>query len=211
MPFGFPSHQGLIAPLWRNWPDRFSVLGLWVGAIVPDVVDGFENIAVRGYFQQWIGHSLIGASAIGVPVGLVLTWVVRRSARGFATTRGSGTVRDTVRRVATWIRAVDISTGATSSPRRLGVKALSVWIGALSHVFFDLFSHEHSRLLWPLARDPEWLGAWWSTAWFRVSVPGYPDYPIGPHFVGWLLLSLAGAVMFFRWPPRPRDGQNTET
>ena len=207
MPFGFPSHQGLIAPLWRNWPNRFSVLGLWVGAIVPDVVDGMENIAVRGYFQQWIGHSLIGASAIGVPVGLALTWIVRRSARRFATARGSGTVR----RVATWILAVDNSEVASSPARRLAIEALSVWIGALSHLFFDLLSHERSRLLWPLARDPEWLGAWWSTAWFHVSVPGYPDYPIGPHFVGWLLLSFAGAVMFLRWPPRTRDRQNTPT
>ena len=140
-------------------------------------------------------------------MGLGLTGMVRRSARRFATAWGSGTVW----RVATWIRAVDNSKVATSPARRLGIEACSVWIGALSHLFFDLLSHERSRLLWPLARDPEWLGAWWSTAWFRVSVPGYPDYPIGPHFVGWLLLSFAGAVMFFRWPPRTRDPQNTHS
>ena len=34
------------------------------------------------------------------------------------------------------------------------------------------------------------------------AVPGYPDYPIGWHFVAWVLLSIAGIVMFVRWPPR---------
>ena len=54
MPIAFPSHHGFLAPLWRRWPRRFSVLGLWVGAAVPDVIDGTENLAVRGHFQQWI-------------------------------------------------------------------------------------------------------------------------------------------------------------
>ncbi|HLQ38469.1 MAG TPA: hypothetical protein VK348_11750, partial [Planctomycetota bacterium] len=90
---------------------------------------------------------------------------------------------------------------------RLRFEAVSVWIGALSHVWFDLLSHERSRLLWPFATDPAWLGAWWRSAWFRVSAPGYPEYPIGPHFVGWLVLSIVGAVMFCRWPPRRRTAE----
>ena len=205
VPLGFPSHQGLIAPLWRIWPVHFSVLALWVGTVVPDVVDGFLSIAIRGHFQQWIGHSLVGATAVGVPVGLVLTLAVRLSTRRLANMPHAGRFRNTVQRVATWLRAVDKSTRARSFSQRVGSDALSVWIGALSHVFFDLLSHEQSRLLWPFSSDPAWLGAWWRTAWFHVSAPGYPDYPIGPHFVGWLVLSLAGAVMFFRWPPRAHD------
>ena len=98
MPFGFPSHQGLIAPLWRIWPDRFNVLALWVGTVVPDVVDGFENIAIRGQFQQWIGHSLVGATAVGVPVGLLLTSGVRVSTRRIVNMPHSGRVRGTGRR-----------------------------------------------------------------------------------------------------------------
>ena len=205
MPLAFPSHQGLIAPLWRVWPNRFSLLALWVGALVPDVVDGFENIAIRGHFQQWIGHTLIGASTIGVAVGLALTGVVRRSARRLASLQGDGAIRDSVRRIAKWTLVVDNPARTASFARRARFEAFSVWIGALSHVVFDALTHERSRLLWPFCRDPAWFGESWSSAWFHVSAPGYPDYPIGPHFVGWIVLSVAGAVMFFRWPPRPRD------
>ena len=203
MPLGFPSHQGLLAPLWRRWPASFSVLALWVGAIVPDVVDGAENIAVRGRFEQWIGHTLLGATVVGVPVGLLLTAAGRRAARRSAPATGGGPTLRALHRLAGWIRAID--NGALPRPAALRFDAFSVWIGALSHVFFDLLSHERSRLLWPFASDPAWFGEWWRRAWVRVSAPGYPDYPIGPHFVGWLALSLVGAVLFLAWPPRRRS------
>jgi hypothetical protein len=197
MPLGFPSHQGLLAPLWRCWPGRFSVLALWCGALVPDVVDGIESVAHRGHFQQWLGHTLLGATVLGVPAGLLLTALVRRAAR-----RGDASPLRWLRRAGTWTCRADNGSRAAPGLRRLSWEALSVWIGALSHVIFDLLSHEHSRLFWPFAEDPDWFGTWWRTAWFRVSVPGYDGYPIGPHFVAWLLLSIAGAVMFVRWPPR---------
>ena len=44
-------------------------------------------------------------------------------------------------------------------------------------------------------RIPVWLGTWWTSAWFHASVPGYPDYPVGPHFAGWLLLSALGLLV----------------
>jgi membrane-bound metal-dependent hydrolase YbcI (DUF457 family) len=204
MPLGFPSHQGLLAPLWRRWPDRFSIHALWVGAIVPDVIDGTENIVHRGHFQQWIGHSLLGALLVGVPVGLLLTAALRGAARRCARLRGSGVLARTSAWAAGFLLAVDNSNPAASSRQRLRFDAFAVWVGAWSHVAFDLPTHERARLLWPFADDPAWLGAWWSSAWFRVSAPGYPDYPIGPHFVAWLLLSAAGIVMFCRWPPRRR-------
>lgn len=194
MPFGFPSHQGLIAPLYRRWPDRFSVLGLWVGAIVPDIIDGAASLALRGHPGQWIAHSILGLMIVCVPIGLPITWLVRGLAR--ASSRSS---RATPKRLGVWLVGVD---NAKTWP----TEALSVWIGAISHVLFDLFTHEHSKLLWPwLQEDPPWFGAAWTATWFRVSPPGYPDYSIGPHFVAWTLLSIGGAVMFFRYPPRPHS------
>jgi hypothetical protein len=205
MPLAFPSHQGLLAPLWRRWPGRFAVLALWVGALVPDVVDGTENVAVRGRFEQWLGHSLLGATLVGVPVGLALTAALRRVARRLARVRARGRVSATLQRAAAFALAVDADGRPPRPAARVAADALAVWIGALSHLFFDLLSHERSRLFWPIADDPAWFGAWWRTAWFRVSAPGYPGYPIGPHFVSWLLLSVLGAVMFFRRPPRAGD------
>ena len=172
--------------------------------MVPDVIDGLESIAVRGYFQQSIGHPLLGATIVGVPLGLVLTWALRCGMQRLVKLDHTGGFPKVLGRVGRWTRSVDNRCGFESPGQRFGIETFSVWLGALSHVIFDLLSHERSRLLWPFAEDPAWLGSWWTSVWFRVSLPGYPDYPIGPHFVGWLVLSFAGAVMFFRWPPRAR-------
>jgi hypothetical protein len=201
VPVAFPSHQGLLAPLWRLWPDRFSILPLWIGALVPDVIDGTENIVFRGEFRQWIGHSLLGASLLGVPVTLVLTQALRRAIRWAGLRRTSSAPGRWTKQLALWLASQDNAGRAQPRGQRLRREAISAWIGAISHVIADMLTHEHSRLLWPFATDPYWLGRWWSSAWVHVSAPGYPDYPIGPHFVGWLVLSVAGAVMFFRWPP----------
>jgi len=105
-------------------------------------------------------------------------------------------------RLAT-IARIGVRTTSVDNARSWRVEAWSVWVGAVSHVGFDLFTHEHSKLLWPwLDEDPAWFGAAWTSTWFRVSPPGYADYSMGPHFVAWTLLSLGGAVMFFRFPPR---------
>lgn len=195
VPFGFPSHQGLLAPLWRRWPGSFSILGLWVGAIAPDLVDGTLSIALRGHPGQWMAHSILGLLALAVPIGLPLTWLVRRAARACASISGAG--------VRSWLRWLGVWTCGVDNGVSLRVEAFSVWIGAASHLLFDLFTHEHSKLLWPWRdEDPAWLGTGWTATWFRVSPPGYSGYSIGPHFVGWLILSAGGAVMFFRYPPR---------
>ena len=81
---------------------------------------------------------------------------------------------------------------------------LSVWIGALSHVVFDFVSHGNFLLLMPWYAPRDFFPAWWNARWFEVPMPGYPEaYPIGPHFVVWTLLSIVGAIMFFR--PRRAD------
>jgi hypothetical protein len=181
VPFGFPSHQGLLAPLWRRWPQRFSVVALWIGALVPDVIDGVTSIALRGRPGQWMGHSFVGLFAFCVPTGLALTFLARRVGARVA---------------PMWMRDVENASGGVV------FDATSIGIGALSHVVFDLVSHEHSMLLWPWAEDPLWFGPRWQATWFRVSPPGYADYSIGPHFVGWVFLSVVGAVLFFKYPPR---------
>src|SRR6185295_11868095 len=89
-----------------RWPGRFSDMALWCGAIVPDVVDGIGSFVLRGHFQQWLGHTLLGATVIGVPAGLLLTAFVRRVARWSSRMQG-GAVRRTLHRVGVWTCAVD--------------------------------------------------------------------------------------------------------
>lgn len=168
MPFAFPSHPGLIAPLWRRWPQRFDALGCAIGAMTPDVVDGILGV-LRGKLGQWYGHSLIGLVVLDVPAALLLVMLCARLPR----------LRDLPR-----------------AP--LGKLTFAVLVGALSHVLFDFVSHETFVLLLPWHAYERVFPAFWYTRWLELRTPFYRDaYPVGPHFTVWLVLSVVGAVMFF--------------
>lgn len=186
MPAVFPSHPGLLAPLWRRWPQRIAVLPLWIGAMAPDLIDGVINPLRHGELGHSAGHSLFGAVLIDVPFGVLLLAAVRWSVRWRRHSR-----------LGRYLLAVD-----GDGRMGLAADAAALALGALSHVFFDLISHPRAQLLWPFADDPDWFGSRWSTVWFRFSFPGYPNYPIGPFFIVWMLLTLLGAWMFVRYRPR---------
>lgn len=194
MPLAFPAHQGLLAPLWRRWPRGLAVLPLWVGAFVPDPIDGVIRMSRQGVLGQGIGHSLFGALIVDVPVGLLVVWGLRHLWRRLAQRR-SGRAQQ----LGSYLVAVDVR---LPGARGLLRDAAALLLGSVSHLLFDLFTHERAQLLFPFATDPPWLPSWWTGAWFRLSMPGYPDYPIGPHFVLWLLLSLVGTWLFVRCRPR---------
>lgn len=131
---------------------------------MPDVIESPASLVFRGHPGQWIAHSLFGLILACVPIGLPLTWLVRAMARLAAKSR-----------LAT-IARIGVRTTSVDNARSWRVEAWSVWVGAVSHVGFDLFTHEHSKLLWPwLDEDPAWFGAAWTSTWFRVSPPGYAD------------------------------------
>jgi hypothetical protein len=176
VPLAFPSHQGLIAPLWRRWPNRFDALALCVGAAAPDIVDGSRAL-VRGHLGQGIGHSLIGLVLLCLPSGIALTLILR----------------PIVSRMS-WLREI-----ATRGP--MASIATSVLAGAFSHLAFDFVSHDKFLWLLPWYENPNFFPAFWYARWAEIHTPFYDKpYPIGPHFVVWLTLSVVGAVMFFRRP-----------
>ncbi len=202
MPIAFPSHVGLVAPLARLWPERVSALELFVGSMIPDVVDGAMDVLFRGHLGQWMGHSAIGTLVFCVPVGLSVSWTLRSTARA-KDRRPATTPPSRSARLAKWVLSLDSGSKRASGPRRALFRASSVWLGALSHVFFDLISHHDSTLLWPWAPDPQWFFDAWYRAWFYVSPPGYPEYPIGLPFTMWLVLSGLGAWLFYRELVKP--------
>ncbi|HPO15838.1 MAG TPA: DUF4184 family protein [Candidatus Hydrogenedentes bacterium] len=194
MPFAFPSHQGLIAPLWRRWPGRFHVLGLCVGAATPDIVDGIMGPIFKGGLGQWLGHTLVGLFVFCVPVGILVTWLMAHS--------GNWLLKWTQKPWAIWYSTHLIEWN--SIPRRIVWKrwfvVFSVWLGALSHLFFDFISHGRFLWLYPWYEDKHFFPEWWYVAWFRLPLPGYREsYPVGPHLMVWLFLGILGAVMLF-WP-----------
>ncbi len=184
MPVAFPSHQGLILPVVRWFPGRIDVVALCVGAAMPDIVDG-AAWPFRGELGQWLGHSLLGLFAC-VPVGLALLWVARRHLP---------------RR---WLARLD--RGAPPSPT-LARASVSVGIGALSHLFFDLITHGNFRLLWPWYVNDHAFPAWWYHRWGSIPLPVYREpYPFAPHTIAWFVMTVLGAVIFVRHVRTPTRG-----
>jgi len=76
MPLAFPSHQGLILPLWKKYPNRINGVALCVGAAMPDIIDAIAW-PFRGELGQWLGHSLLGV-VVSAPFGLGLAFITRQ-------------------------------------------------------------------------------------------------------------------------------------
>lgn len=173
MPVAFPSHQGVILPLWRRFPRAIDGVAVSVGAAMPDVIDALAW-PYRGKLGQWMGHSLVGTLAC-VAVGVPLVLLCRRILP------------------ARWIANLD--RGAPDRPT-LGRMLLSLALGSLSHVFSDLVTHANCLLFWP-GPEPDIFPAWWSRAWTHVALPIYDEpYPIAPHWVSWALFTIGGAIAF---------------
>ena len=194
MPFGFPSHQGLIAPLWRRWPNAFDVPAMCVGAGMPDVVDACQ-IFIRGHFGQSVGHSLAGLAVLGMPLGLGLWALLHAGARRMPPlSNGHFPGRAWNLGLAAFARGVPPSQVLRKGPFLLW----SLWIGGFSHLLFDLISHGGFPWLMPWVPKIHIFPEWWYAVWTRVSLPGYESpYEIGPHFLVWMFLSIAGIVMLF--------------
>jgi hypothetical protein len=186
MPLAFPSHQGLVLPIWRRWPRAIDGVALSVGAAVNDLV---EVIAwpIRGELGQLAGHSFVGVVLFCVPLGLAITWALRRTR---------------------W----RILERLDAFPFEWKRAAWSVAIGALSHVVFDFFTHASFVVLWPWCVDADVFPSWWTTTWAHVQLFVYrKPYPIAPHTIAWAIASIVGAIMFFRCagsdPSRERAGR----
>lgn len=88
---------------------------------------------------------------------------------------------------------------------QLAFVALSVCVGAFSHLLFDFVSHGNFLWSYPWYAVPRFFPSWWYVEWFGIPVPGFREpYPFGPHFIVWLFLSLLGIVVLVR-PLRRRS------
>ena len=184
MPMTFPAHQGLILPVARRWPNSFNALALSVGAAMPDITDSVLGFSLNGYFKQWYGHALLGIFTLDLLGGLLITWLIAVFLRWFVKYAN-------LQRLPTFLRW----------PPRLSLWSFSVFVGILSHIGFDLISHDTNLLLYPWYEDPRWFPGWWYTAWFKI--PPLPifghSYSVGVHTAVWGLLTVIGIVSFFQF------------
>jgi hypothetical protein len=122
MPLVFPSHAAAVMPLkmWR--PRWFDGVALVVGSMAPDLP------YAMGAPLPTYGHTWVGLALWGVPLGLVATLLIRRSAPVIAA------------HLPGWWREY----GVLGQVRhRWHVTVLSAWIGAITHRLWDEVTHDH--------------------------------------------------------------------
>src|SRR5436189_745778 len=139
MPMTFPAHQGLILPVIRRRSNSLDPLALSVGAAMPDITDTILGFPLNGYFEQWYGHSLIGIFTLDLAGGVFITWLIAALVRRLQPLltkappprdpEGAGGSHAVLHRRA-----------------RLNLWSFSVFIGILSHIGFDLISHDTNLL-----------------------------------------------------------------
>lgn len=197
MPVTFPSHQGLILPVVRRWPNSFDALALSVGAAMPDITDSFLGFSINGYFKQWYGHALLGIFTLDLLGGLLITSLLANLFRRLLNYRYLSP------RMKAYIeRLLPQSDSATGRPRAdLRIWTFSMLVGILSHIGFDLISHDTNLLFYPWYENVHWLPNWWYTIWFEIqplSIFGR-TYSFGIFSIIWGLLSLIGIYFFIRF------------
>ena len=193
----FPAHQGLILPVVRRWPSSFDALALSVGAAMPDITDTILGFPLNGYFKQWYGHSLIGIFTLDFAGGLFITWLIAVLAG-----RLLKSVYIPKALQAFLPKASQTSNSAGGNVRdRLKLWSFSVMVGILSHIFFDLISHDTNLLLYPWYENLYWFPEWWYAIWFKtryLSMFGR-TYSVGVFSISWGLLTLIGSLLFLRF------------
>jgi hypothetical protein len=197
MPLTFPAHQGLILPVMRRWPGYFDALALSVGAAMPDISDSVLGFLLNGYFKQWYGHSMIGIFTLDLAGGLLITWLIVVIATRFLPYTSSNS------------HIAALTSMVLSWRTRSRLWSFSVLVGVLSHISFDLISHDTNLLLYPWYENARWFPAWWYTTWFVVRpLPMFgQSYSVGVFTVIWGLLSLLGVFWFVRFLSAKRENK----
>jgi hypothetical protein len=206
MPMTFPSHQGLILPVARKWPNSFDALALSVGAAMPDITDTVLGFLINGYFKQWYGHALIGTFTLDLLGGLCITRLIAVVAKRLSK------FTDFSPRLQRFLRkAPPISNpaeaGDSSHRAQLSLWSFSILVGILSHVGFDLISHDINLLFYPWHENVHWFPEWWYRIWFEIRpLPMFGhSYSVGVHSVIWGVLTFIGIILFFQFLGRKEN------
>ena len=131
MPFTF-AHPAAVLPLHRRWPRPFVLSALVIGSMAPDFAYLPPFLASRN-----LSHNLAGSVVFCVPVGFVVYLAFHLLLK----TPLTSLLPARLQRHA--LRALADSPRLPERP--LAVVLLSLWLGALSHLVWDAFTHEGTR------------------------------------------------------------------
>lgn len=189
MPFTYLSHQAPVLALKRRWPDRVDGTAMVFGSMAPD-----WPYAVHGTRLAFDAHAGWGFVLFCAPAALVAAAVLRRVAPVLFAYVPSPS-------------ALPLDRLRTLSRRGpgLAVSAASAFVGALTHVAWDLFTHNGS---WG-PRHIAWLRADALTALGRTlswaGVLQWTGHVVGAVVAAWLLSRLLTAADGTA-EPRPAGG-----
>jgi hypothetical protein len=164
VPATFPSHAAAAVPFKLWWPRRFDGVALVVGSAAPDMY-----YALNGYVVVPPTHNLAGLFWFALPVTLVATVLIRRSAPGIAAHLPER---------PQWLALRDY--GVLGRVRhRWYVTVYSALLGGLTHIVWDGFTHapiaQHGwgvRMI-PSLETPSWFGVpWWLFAQHFSTIVG---------------------------------------
>ncbi|MBV7434699.1 DUF4184 family protein [Cardiobacteriaceae bacterium TAE3-ERU3] len=149
MPFTF-AHPAAVLPLYRCRSLSFS--GLVVGAMAPDL-EYFIKLRLQGE----LGHSFWGLWYFDIPLGLLVLWLFQRVIRDSMLRHLPSCLQQRFAycyrqpwRHTSWLMLV-----------------FSIWLGAVTHVIWDSFTHVGRTSVWlPVLAQPSLFGASWP--WSRV-------------------------------------------
>jgi hypothetical protein len=75
--------------------------------------------------------------------------------------------------------------------KSLRLLSFSVFVGILSHIGFDLISHDTNLLLYPWVENAYWFPQWWYTIWIEITVLSAfgRTYSVGVFTIVWCMLT----------------------
>jgi hypothetical protein len=171
MPFTL-AHPIAALPLWKLSQKRLNLLGLMVGAIVPDMAYFLSLQPIES-----VRHTLPGVLTYGIAEGLLLVAIVRYILLRPLLAIGPKTITQRCQ--------------IPTSPQSFSIVdfvllIVSIGLGAMSHLIWDSFSHETGWFVQNIA-------------WLRQDVGRMPIYKLVQYLSGLLGLVGLGGWIYTWW------------
>jgi len=134
MPFT-TSHPAAVLPLKHLFPRYFSLTGLMAGAISPDLL----YFLIFDTVDRGISHSWTGLFVFCIPAGVVFSFAFHKLLKYHL-------ILNLLRPLDRIFSGLAFQRFRITGLRQWIILILSVLIGALSHFFWDSFTHAHGEI-----------------------------------------------------------------
>ena len=141
MPFTV-SHTALVLPLKKLRPRWFSLTGLMAGAMAPDL----QYFLLADTSERGLSHSWLGLFTVCLPLGLIFCF-------GFHSLFKKRFIEHLPQPLDRHLSGLAESRFAPSGWHEWSVLIVSILVGAISHFFWDSFTHPEGAL----AQHIPWL------------------------------------------------------